>query len=92
MESTKEIMNELAHDFENVESRRKLVELFGDENDTFFGKNVDGEDVAISFDTEAGMVLKTNQKNGWVRVNYYDKDGNLEGETFDGRWQLPSEM
>ena len=38
MESnTKEILNELGRNFESVESRRKLIELFGDRNDTFFG-------------------------------------------------------
>ena len=93
MESnTKEILNELGRNFESVESRRKLIELFGDRNDTFLGKNANGEDIAVSFDSEDGIILKTNQENGHVCISYYNKRGYLEGETFDGRWQLPSEM
>ena len=31
------------------------------------------------------IVVKTNQSNGWIRVNYYDENGNPEGESFEGR-------
>lgn len=88
MESNmKEMMNELAKNFDDIESRKKLIELFGDENNTFLGCNADGEDVSISFDTEDGIVLRTNQENGHVRVSYYNKRGFAEGETFDGMWK-----
>lgn len=36
-------------------------------------ENSDGETVYLSV-SKTGMVLKTEQKNGWVRVNYYDAD------------------
>lgn len=51
-----------------------------------FGKNTDGEDMNISF-SEDGVVTKTYQNNGWLRVNYYDENGFMECETFEGRWR-----
>ena len=51
-----------------------------------FGKNTDGEDMNISF-SEDEVVTKTYQNNGWLRVNYYDENGFMECETFEGRWR-----
>ena len=82
----KSIPNDLSAQFVSVEGRKKLIEEYGDSQFPFTGENEDGEMVHISIDTEGGIVLNTFQKNGWVRVNYYDKDGIAEGETFDGRW------
>ena len=53
----------------------------------FTGTNADGEMVKLSIDKERGIVLNTYQENGFVRVNYYNKDGLAEGETFDGKWK-----
>lgn len=50
------------------------------------GENSDGETVYLSV-SKTGMVLKTEQENGWVRVNYYDADGYSTGESFDGKWR-----
>lgn len=83
----KRIPNELSAQFDTTEGRRKLVELYGDSDTMFSGENADGETVMVSIDTENGIVLNTYQHNGWVRVNYYNKDGVAEGESFDGRWK-----
>jgi len=80
------IPNELSQQFTTIEGRRKLIELYGDENDMYSGHNEEGEMVYVSFDTQNGIVLKTFQSNGWVRVNYFDNEGYVTGETFDGRW------
>lgn len=42
--------------------------------------------VCVSFDSENGIVLKTFQHNGWLRVNICDKEGCVDSEGFDGRW------
>lgn len=82
----KSIPNELSARFADIEGRKELIEKYGNSKFPFTGVNEDGEMVNISIDTESGIVLETYQKNGWVRVNYYDKDGFAEGESFNGRW------
>lgn len=57
---------------------------FGDSKQAFSGINEDGEAILISIAKDS-IVIKTNQSNGWVRVNYYDENENPEGETFEGR-------
>lgn len=81
------IPNDLAAQFNTVEGRKTLIQRYGCSDEPYFGVNEDGEDVIVSFDTEDGIVIRTNQSNGWVRVNYYDKDGYATAETFDGKWR-----
>lgn len=66
---------------------RDLIEKYGDSETMFTGTNEEGELMTFSIDTERGIITNTYQKNGWVRVNYYDTDGYDAGETFDGRWK-----
>ena len=80
----RERLNELAKDFNNRETRVLLMKEFGDSKQAFSGINEDGEAILISIAKDS-IVVKTNQSNGWVRVNYYDENGNPEGETFEGR-------
>lgn len=80
------IPNELSAQFFTVAGRKKLIELYGSSDTMFTGNNDDGEMVQVSFDSVYGIVLKTYQNNGWVRVNYYDNQGYSTGEGFDGRW------
>lgn len=79
------IPNELAKDYHDIEVRRIIIKEYGDSNMPYSGVNQYGEDVElhVSYD---GIVLKTYQDNGWVRINYYDSDGHNDGETFDGKW------
>lgn len=83
----KRIPNELSVRFPSVEGRKELIEKYGDSKCMFSGENEDGQLVTVSIDKENGIVVKTNQHNGWIRVNYYDKNGETEGEGFDGKWR-----
>lgn len=73
----RERLNELVKDFNNRETRVLLMKEFGDSNQAFSGINEDGEVILISIAKDS-IVIRTNQSNGWVRVNYYDENGNQE--------------
>lgn len=78
-------LNELAKDFNRCEVRRTLMREFGESETAYSGVNADGENVLLSIFSDR-IIVSTNQRNGWVRVNFYDADGYAEGETFKGRW------
>lgn len=78
-------LNELAKDFNRCEVRRTLMREFGESETAYSGVNADGEDILLSIFSDR-IIVSTNQRNGWVRVNFYDADGYAEGETFKGRW------
>ena len=80
------IPNELSERFDTQEGRKRLVELYADSQTMFTGIDADGETVYLAI-THNGMTLRTQQENGWVRVNYYDADGCATGESFDGKWK-----
>lgn len=80
------IPNSLSFRFNTVEGRQQMIRKYSSSKSMYFGKNEDGEDVYLSI-AKSGMVLKTEQHNGWVRVNYYDQNGFPTGESFDGRWR-----
>lgn len=73
----RERLNELVKGFNNRETRVLLMKEFGDSNQAFSGINEDGEVILISIAKDS-IVIRTNQSNGWVRVNYYDENGNQE--------------
>ena len=79
--------NELAADFDDLFSRRKLISVLKDVDTALVGENENGETVVISSSESGGMMLLTYQNNGWTRTNYYDECGYLEGEMFNGRWK-----
>lgn len=79
------IPNELSKNFAEIETRKEIIEKYADSEQTFFGTNEDGENVELNVSKD-GMILKTYQNNGWLRVNYYDAEGYSDGETFEGRW------
>lgn len=54
-------------------------------NVCYRGENADGEDVGLHI-AKTGIIFKTYQANGFLRVNTYAADGSVEGETFEGRW------
>ena len=81
------ISDELSTRFADVKGRQELIGKYGNSNTMFTGENSDGETVTVSIDKERGIILKTYQNNGWLRVNYYNKEGYVEGECFDGRWR-----
>lgn len=73
-------------DSTNPSLLRSLMEEYGDSKYPFDGENEDGEKTEIHISKEE-IIYKTMQKNGWVRVNYFDENGIEAGETFDGRWK-----
>ena len=78
-------LDELAADFGSAASRRKLVQEFGDYPDALWGNNENGEKVMLSIRKD-GLTERVYQRNGWVRVNEYSAEGQMEGETYEGRW------
>ena len=83
---TMKIPNKLSERFDTQAGRKKLIDRCANSQAMFCGINDEGETVYLSI-SEQGMVLKTEQGNGWVRVNYYDAEGAATGESYDGRWR-----
>jgi len=85
-------LNELAADFDNLSSRRQMVQEFGDYPDALFGVNEKDEKVMLSIRKD-GITERVFQANQWVRVNEYDAEGYMTGETYEGRWaELPKDV
>lgn len=80
------IPNRLTRNFHKAETRRQLMRKYGDLNTAFSGVNALGESVLVSI-SYTGIQVKTNQKNGWVRVDTYDELGYKDSESFDGKWK-----
>ena len=78
-------LDELAADFGSAASRRKLVQEFGDYPDALWGNNENGECVELSIRKD-GLTERVFQNNHWVRVSEYGAEGQMEGETYEGRW------
>ena len=78
-------LNALAADFDNAASRRQMVQEFGDYPDALWGENENGEKVMLSI-CKDGITARVFQSNQWVRVNEYDVNGYMTGETYEGRW------
>lgn len=77
-------LNELMKDI-TPENLKAAMREFGEVNDSFSGTNENGEDVIVGISNDS-ICITTNQTNGWVRKNFYNADGYLEGEMYDGRW------
>lgn len=84
LEELKEVVVEL--DFGDPAAVKEVIAQYKDCIGIFAGTNQEGEDTELSFYPDETAILKTYQKNGWTRVDYYDSDGCCEGETFEGRW------
>ena len=80
------IPNELSAKFNTLEGRKQIIAEYVDSDTMFVGENEDGECVYLSV-SDTGMVFRTEQEKGWVRVNYYDVEGDATGESFDGKWK-----
>ncbi len=71
--------------FTTPEGRVSIMKQYGNSAFPYVGENIDGERVMVSISTDS-MVISTWQHNGWVRVDYYDASGYLDGETYNGKW------
>lgn len=78
-------LNVLCKDFNDVKIRKQIIEQYKNVDTAFTGENEHGEMVELHIGSEE-LITKTYQDNGWVRVNYYDSEGEPTGETFEGRW------
>ncbi len=85
------IPDEYGERFAEAETKRELMRLYGDSEQAFHGRNADGEQIELHIASDS-IILKTSQKNGWVRVNYYDENGYDAGETFEGKWRTHGDM
>lgn len=77
---------QISFDGNNPALIRELMKKYGDSKFPFYGTNTEGEEIEIHIG-KTNMIYKTYQKNGFVRVNYYDENGLPDGETFDGKWR-----
>lgn len=78
-------MKTIKSDFSEPKVVRGLIREYKDIPYMVTGKNTNGEELDISF-SEDGMVVRAYQKNGFIRENYYNSNGELEGQTFQGKW------
>ena len=62
------IPNEVSAKFNTLEGRKQIIAEYADSDTMFVGENEDGERVYLSV-SDTGMVLRTEQENGWVRVS-----------------------
>lgn len=80
------IPNELSVRFDDIEVRRQLMAEYGNSTSDCIGENAEGETVSMAIYTDK-IIVTTYQNNHWVRKNYYDSEGFLEGEMYDGKWE-----
>lgn len=61
------------------------------EKGMYSGKDSDGNDIILMVEPDVGFDIRTNQPNGWVRVNSFDysKEDNewTPSESFSGKWK-----
>lgn len=81
-----QIKEHLGKNFADILARREIIKEYQNANTTFSGNNENGEKVELHV-SENGIILKTYQENGYVRVNYYNAEEFEEGESFEGRWK-----
>lgn len=81
------IPNEDVINFADPDCKVRLMRKYGN-CAPFVGHNVEGEKVILPIAPDS-IILETYQKNGWIRKNYYDSCGFLNGEMYDGKWDKP---
>ena len=69
----------------DLEEMQKIMDEYGASAAPFTGKNEDGDAVSITVYPDE-IIMKTNQKNRWIRKNVYHRDGTSE-ETYAGKWR-----
>lgn len=83
METSK---NQLYIDFQDHDQLCELMDTYGESSTSMmYGADPETEEDQFITINSDNIVLRTNQSNGWVRVNTFWRDGTVE-ETFDGRW------
>lgn len=49
----------------------------------YTAKNENNEDEVILCLSENDIIIYTPQENGWIRINQYDGEGKMIGETYE---------
>lgn len=73
----------------NIEDLKEMF-LKGElKSNMYSSVNEDGEVVTVMVQEGVGFDIRTNQINGWVRVDSYDYDDGIwiQGESYAGRWK-----
>ena len=81
-----ERLNELTKSFEETSTKIILMNEFGNIDQALSGVNENGEDILLSINPDS-IVVSTNQSNGWIRLDYYDKYGEYDEEIYEGKWK-----
>lgn len=69
---------------DNNDVKKMITE---NESGLYSSVNEDGESVIVRLDQSRGCVIDTNQSNGWIRFDEYDKRGYLVSQGYHGRWR-----
>lgn len=69
----------------DLQLMRNLMKKHGYSSNSFFGENVNGEQIELSIFTDK-IMLRTYQHNGWSRLNIYHYDGTTE-EIYEGKYE-----
>lgn len=72
--------------FGDVISVEEVMETYGKIIDKPIGKNADEEDVFITIE-DSGIIVKTFEHNGHIKVYHYDAEGCLDDEFYTGKWK-----
>lgn len=73
-------------DFGDPNSIVDAMKKFGDSRSPYSGSNDEGETILVHIGP-TDLILETFQSNGWVRKDFFNEYGELEGQTYDGRWR-----
>lgn len=78
-------MEQIYFDSKDWKGMIELMDKYGDSESPYPGQTENGERTNLSINHDS-IVLEVYQDNGWVRQNWYWRDGTTE-ETFEGRWK-----
>lgn len=70
--------------FDDQKQLVSLMDKFGEKGEILAGDNNNGEPSIVKV-SKSCVVVETYQDNGWLKVEYYHRDGTYE-ETYGGRW------
>lgn len=69
----------------DLSNEKQFKELLKRPEGVYGGINEVGEEVMILLDPNSGITAKTYQKNGWIQVSEYNKDGIKTDDYIEGR-------
>lgn len=76
----------IVNDWNDIVERDNIMQMYGDSNEPFYGKNENGESITIHVSPDI-IVLETMQDNGWIRKNCYYRGEWAHEEVFCDKWK-----